>query len=355
MNFLYLTKSGRNVQILAYDDVTNQARNFYEDSSNVELIYNLYNNRVTLNIKGNFNFTTDDIINNDVLYIDSGSGQILIKDNGNFNAQYSLLFLSGGSGPITTPNLQAVLNQGNSGDSSGGTNELVISDNAGGYTIDMQGYGAIIENTFNDGGNLYRATTTPLNYHLIDFVNNAEITIDSQALKVEVSDNLKNSVGIYSDHITSHDNHSGTNYVVSFPANSQQNVSFPDDSGTLQIKSYFKKIIFTLTFDNNTNSIVTNILFSDGLTFLSKYQNFAGNYNFVFNEIYNNDKQIIFCNIQEDPFGLAYLYDCNILSFNKITTSSNFGFSIDSFDFNTKIHRDLLQSVIYNIEVTILN
>jgi len=106
-NTLLLTKQGRNISIVAIDDTT-RVRYFFEDSSNVELIYNVYNNRVTLNIKGNFSYTTDDISGGGVLSIDSGTGAVDITNYNDFQINYTLLFLntggSGTSGLLTADN-----------------------------------------------------------------------------------------------------------------------------------------------------------------------------------------------------------------------------------------------------------
>jgi archaellum component FlaG (FlaF/FlaG flagellin family) len=246
MNFLYLTKSGRNVQIVAYNDVTNQARNFFEDSSNVELIFNLYNYRVTLNIKGNFSFTTDNVVDNDVLYIDSGSGQVLIKDSGNFNAQYSLLFLNGGSVPSTPQNLQDTLNNGTSASNSSGNNSIsLLSDNFG-ANVDIiinPNEPEILLHDKNSG-----ITNRFFNTGFVSEKDDLSYIVkgDCDEGSLSVEDVPKAKTSIFPGYILTRDNQAGRDYRVDFPTNSQQNVSFPpDQSGTLQIRS-LKKVLYKI-------------------------------------------------------------------------------------------------------------
>jgi len=87
-----ITKLGCNVQVLNYDSVTNVYNTYQCDSANFEMIYNLLNNTVTINLSGVTTFTTLDINNNNVLFINSGTGDISVENFTDFRLNYDLLF-----------------------------------------------------------------------------------------------------------------------------------------------------------------------------------------------------------------------------------------------------------------------
>ena len=92
-----LTKLGKNVQVVFYNPDNDNTQIFQEDSANVECNYNNLSNRLTVSIKGGPTATTTNIIDNDILYINSGSGDILIKSYADYLVNYALLFLNGGT------------------------------------------------------------------------------------------------------------------------------------------------------------------------------------------------------------------------------------------------------------------
>ena len=110
---IVLTKLGRNCQVVFYNQSNDNTQTFQEDSANVECTYNVLNDVVSVAIKGRTQATTTSIVDNDVLYINTGTGDILIKTYADYLINYALLFLNGGGGPGTTPNLQQVVNVGN--------------------------------------------------------------------------------------------------------------------------------------------------------------------------------------------------------------------------------------------------
>jgi hypothetical protein len=85
-----IMKLGCNVQVLNYDSISNTYNTYQCDSANFECIY--VANKVTINLLGVTTFTTMDITNNNVLYINSGTGDILINSLSNFRTNYELLF-----------------------------------------------------------------------------------------------------------------------------------------------------------------------------------------------------------------------------------------------------------------------
>ena len=92
-----ISKAGKNVNIQITTS-ENTTLNFFEDSSNVEMIYNLYANAVTLTINTGGTFTTGDISGGGVLYMES----VDVTNNGTFITQYNLVFPSpSGSGTIS--------------------------------------------------------------------------------------------------------------------------------------------------------------------------------------------------------------------------------------------------------------
>lgn len=108
-----LTKSGKNVRI-SFDPTETTQPDLLEDSSNVEVSYQNLNNTVSVQVTGNNYFTTSDITASNQLYMDSGSGPVLINSKALFLANYPLVFPNGGGGPVTTPNIDQVLAQGGS-------------------------------------------------------------------------------------------------------------------------------------------------------------------------------------------------------------------------------------------------
>jgi hypothetical protein len=99
-----LTKLGRNCQVVFYNTVNNNTQTFQEDSANIECNYNVLNDVVSVAIKGRTQATTTSIVDNDVLYINTGTGDILIKTYSEFLINYALLFLNaGGTGGGVNP------------------------------------------------------------------------------------------------------------------------------------------------------------------------------------------------------------------------------------------------------------
>jgi hypothetical protein len=108
-----LTKAGKNVRI-SFDPTETTQPDMLEDSANVEVTYQNLNNNVTVSIMGGGNFQTGNITTGLFLYMDSGSGPVLINSKALFNTNYALVFPNGGGGPVTTPNIDTVLAQGGS-------------------------------------------------------------------------------------------------------------------------------------------------------------------------------------------------------------------------------------------------
>jgi len=99
-----LTKLGRNCQVVFYNTDNANTQTFQEDSANIECTYNVLNDVVSVAVKGRTQATTTSIVDNDVLYINTGTGDILIKTYADFLINYALLFLNaGGSGGGTNP------------------------------------------------------------------------------------------------------------------------------------------------------------------------------------------------------------------------------------------------------------
>ena len=98
-----LTKLGRNCQVV-FNNSNGNTQTFQEDSANIECNYNQINDFVTVAIKGKTTETTSSIVFDNVLYINTGSGDVLIKTYEDFLINYSLLFLNsgGGSGGLLT-------------------------------------------------------------------------------------------------------------------------------------------------------------------------------------------------------------------------------------------------------------
>jgi hypothetical protein len=108
-----LTKAGKNIRI-SFDPTETTQPDMLEDSANVEVTYQNLNNNVTVSISGGANFQTGNITTGTFLYMDSGSGPVLINSKALFLTNYPLVFPSGGGGPVTTPNIDQVLAQGGS-------------------------------------------------------------------------------------------------------------------------------------------------------------------------------------------------------------------------------------------------
>ena len=112
MLIITLTKLGNNINAKIVDNTLNLEINYYEDSSNLTLVYNIKNNTVTLSIKGTTSYTTPNINTNNCLYFVNltGYGTTLIDDKINFDFFYPSIFPA----PLTptTPNIDEVLAQG---------------------------------------------------------------------------------------------------------------------------------------------------------------------------------------------------------------------------------------------------
>lgn len=108
-----LTKAGKNVRI-SFDPTETTQPDMLEDSANVEVTYQNLNNNVTVSITGGANFQTGNITTGNFLYMDSGSGPVLINSKALFLTNYPLVFPNGGGGPVTTPDIDQVLAQGGS-------------------------------------------------------------------------------------------------------------------------------------------------------------------------------------------------------------------------------------------------
>lgn len=110
MIVITLTKLGKNINAKIFDNTRNLEVNYYEDSSNLTLVYNVQNNTVTLSIKGTTSYTTPNVTTNNCLYYYNGINN-LISDKTLFDTYYSLLFpaSTGGGG---TQNFDSVLAQG---------------------------------------------------------------------------------------------------------------------------------------------------------------------------------------------------------------------------------------------------
>lgn len=112
MLIITLTKLGNNINAKIVDNSLNLEVNYYEDSSNLTLVYNIKNNTVTLSIKGTTSYTTPNINTNNCLYFVNltGFGTTLIDDKINFDFFYPSIFPA----PLTptTPNIDEVLAQG---------------------------------------------------------------------------------------------------------------------------------------------------------------------------------------------------------------------------------------------------
>jgi len=133
---IYLRKRGKNIEI-AFDPAETTQSTLYEDSSNVELNYNLKNNSVTVTVTAVNSFFTDDITAGARLYMNSTGTDVLINTKALFDINYPLVFPSGGSGSI--PTLGQVVTVGNQFDDvaivgNDNTNNIGVLMNADGST-----------------------------------------------------------------------------------------------------------------------------------------------------------------------------------------------------------------------------
>ena len=108
MLIITLTKLGNNINAKIVDNTLNLEVNYYEDSSNLTLVYNIKNNTVTLSIKGTTSYTTPNINANNCLYFDTGILS-LIDDKNNFDFFYKFLFPAAAA---TINGIDTVLSQG---------------------------------------------------------------------------------------------------------------------------------------------------------------------------------------------------------------------------------------------------
>lgn len=262
-NQLILVKSGRNISIVATDD-SGRTRYFFEDSSNVELIYNLYNNRVTLNIKGNFSFTTDDITLVNTLRIDSGSGSIDITDNSLFASNYALLFLNGGSVPSTPQNLQQVLNVNNTANDIDGNNTIDLIESVNdSNSLNLAPTSAIITSSFS---------TNSLDTNKLSLLNNAnasEVRVDIDNLLVSVHNKPNDDkLSILPNLIRSEDTRSGHILDINFPKNANRQINVPDNDGTIALTSdipvkKFNVIMWHFSVLSNFFFLVNDVYYND--------------------------------------------------------------------------------------------
>lgn len=86
-----LTKKGRNIELKVTDTLSGAIISYFVDSANFEAIFNS-GNILTFNLFGYITFTTLNVLTNNCLYIDTGTGAVLIPNKTIFETNYELLF-----------------------------------------------------------------------------------------------------------------------------------------------------------------------------------------------------------------------------------------------------------------------
>lgn len=250
MSTFIINKIGKNVQIIEQGEIYKE---YYEDSANVEITYNTYSNRVSINIKGTTILTTLNITEGGYLFM----AGVEVVDYEGFLTQYALVFPNGGGGPVTTPTLQEVLNEGNSADVVNGVANIQLSDSVNGNNTYLNPTGVIASNSFSGisaqvASDFVRVGNITDGREIQGNINNMEHYIKNSSQK----NSLKTDGFKFEDFINS------KIYNVNFPINSMNNVKYPNDTGVLQLQKIRKA--------NYEINIATGSL----RCFLIQYQNY---------------------------------------------------------------------------------
>ena len=192
MLIITLYKLGNNIQAKIVDNTLNLEVNYYEDSSNLTLVYNIKNNTVTLSIKGTTSYTTPNITTNACLFFDAGAGLIGITDQTIFNTNYTSLFPASTGGGGGTPNIDTVLAQGGTL-----TANRQIDGDGGAFTLDFLALLRFFARN-PDGNGIFayfdsnqieiknnQTGTYPSNMSLL--ANDVQFTVDSQGFYADSS------------------------------------------------------------------------------------------------------------------------------------------------------------------------
>lgn len=189
-----LTKLGRNCQVVFYNTDNANTQTFQEDSANVECTYNVLNDVVSVAIKGRTQATTTSIVDNDVLYINTGTGDILIKTYADFLINYALLFINaGGSGGSTNP-----------------TNLFIPYNNAGTFADSY-----LINDTFNNNLKSTNSSILEDTGLLIDFQNDNYFLGDYAEQNYGIFINVDD----FNGYVRTHYSGNFTGLLIDFPNN----------------------------------------------------------------------------------------------------------------------------------------
>lgn len=212
------------------------------------------------------------------------------------------------AGAGSVPTLQQVLNSGNSANTNGGSDSIVLINDGNPTTTTLNSTSLNI----SDGGNSDNIAQFDSSKIVVRNPNsNDEIGVDFNTGCLRVNRQVGSKVEIYSDSIRSHNNNNNTDYSIILPS-TQQDVYFPDDSGELQISKY-KELYFRLNFDDaGINSQTFYLNQFNAITF-SFVRNNTGSYSFYPNYDYVNGKNcLIFTNIESNLGFVVHSIYCNI-------------------------------------------
>jgi len=238
-----LTKLGRNCQVVFYNTDNANTQTFQEDSANVECTYNVLNDVVSVAVKGRTQATTESIVLNDVLYINTGSGDILIKTYADYLINYALLFLNaGGTGGGTNP-----------------TNLYIPYNNAGTFADSY-----LINDTFNNNLKSTNSSVFGDTGLLIDFENDNYFLGDY----AEINYGIFLNVDDFNAYIRSHYSGNFTGLLLDFGQNIYKlgDYDFLTNNGTAIIVDDNTQIIKTINggIENGLNLDFPNQIFQIG-------------------------------------------------------------------------------------------
>ena len=292
-----LTKLGRNCQVVFYNQSNDNTQTFQEDSANIECTYNVLNDVVSVAIKGRTQATTTSIVDNDVLYINTGSGDILIKTYADYLINYALLFL-------------------NAGGTGGGTNptSLYIPYNNGGTFADSY----IINDTFNNNLKTTNSSILGDTGLLLDFQNDNYFLGDY----AEKNYGIFLNVDDFNGYVRTHYSGNFTGLLIDFPNNIYKlgDYDFLTHNGTSLIIDDDAKFIVT---KNNGNEFGLKLDFANNIYKLGDFDNIQNTTHFIVSDAsknistnYNGNAYGIELDFQNDLFAFGDMHgvtNCNYL------------------------------------------
>ena len=291
-----LTKLGRNCQVVFYNQSNDNTQTFQEDSANIECTYNVLNDVVSVAIKGRTQATTESIVNNDVLYINTGTGDILIKTYADFLINYALLFL-------------------NAGGTGGGTNptSLYIPYNNGGTFADSY----IINDTFNNNLKTTNSSILGDTGLLLDFQNDNYFLGDY----AEKNYGIFLNVDDFNGYIRSHYSGNFTGLLIDFPNNIYKlgDYDFLTHNGTSLIIDDDAKFIVT---KNNGNEFGLKLDFANNIYKLGDFDNIQNTTHFIVSDASKN----ISTNYNGNAYGIELDFQNDLFAFGDMhgVTNSNY-------------------------------